>query len=801
MKHSELISKLSLDDKIALLSGKGFYTTKENDKINLPSITFADGPLGVRKVDEDPDSAMKLTGEKSICYPSTSLIASSWDCDLVEEMGKTIGEDCLGKKVGVLLGPGMNIKRSPYCGRNFEYFSEDPLLSGELAGSFVKGVQSNGISTCIKHFAANNQETRRMTVDSVVDERTLRELYLKNFEIAIKKGNPDAVMCAYNRLNGTYCCENNTLLTDILRKEWGYNGLVMSDWGATNIRPDGIKAGLDLEMPGDGSMSYPDITKALEEKTLEEKDIDECLDRVLDLLLKTAENLKKEVKVDEKVHVELATKFAEESAILLLNNEKVLPIKKDVKVLLLGELAVKPRYQGNGSSVMNPTECKTLCEEFDEIGLPYDYKQGYKLSDEKPNKTLIQECVKVALQYPKIVICCGLPPSKETEGLDRETLSMPENQIQLIYELAKYNKNIIVLLYAGAPVTMPWIDFVQSVLLMYLPGQMGSKAAVKILTGDVNPSGKLAESFPLYDNDVPCYLYSPGDIKRALYREGLFVGYRYYDTAKIPVLFPFGYGLSYSTFEYKDLKLSSEEINDNDKLQVEVTVENTSDVDGKEVVQLYVSFDKSTLYTPLKELKAFKKVLIKAKSSEIIKFELDKSAFEVYDVESKSWVVESGSYTILVGKNSADLPLIKKIKVTSTKEVKLVDLKADCPWYFEPKPEEIPLEQFNKLYGKEIDTIIEIPVKGYFTLDNTVEEMSGQSMAIRMFVKGIKAGLAAKLKVGLNNPSLIMMTEIIKTTPLKNLPRASMGSMKKEQAEAILSMGNGQVYAGMKSLF
>lgn len=580
MKHLDLIEKLTLEEKVQLLSGKDNYSSKGMEKINLPSLSMCDGPLGVRKL-ENENTINPHDGIPATCFPCPALLASSWDPKLVEEVGKAIGEEAVASKVSVHLAPGTNIKRSPLNGRNFEYMSEDPVLSGEITAGYIKGVQSTGVSSTIKHFACNNQETRRMTVDSVVDERALREIYLRPFEIAIKKSNPKAVMCAYNKLNGVYCCENEKLLTDILRKEWGFKGIVMSDWGATNIRSE--------EMPGNNGLSDEEIINAVKEKKLDEEIVNKRVDDLLEFLLNASkivddtttetteattetteataagaddkekekkgykekeEKEKEKPKYDITKHKNIATKAVEQSAILLKNNGNVLPLKKDAKILVIGEMAMKPRYQGAGSSYINPTEIKSFVEQLTELKYPFDYKQGYELTNSKPNNKLIKQCTDVALQYPKIVIICGLPAEKESEGFDRTTLSLPDCQTRLIYELSKFNKNIIVVLHTGSAVTMPFSDIVESILLMYLPGQMGNLGCIKLLYGDANPCGKLTESFPNELCDTPCSSYFPGDVKRSVYRESIYVGYRYYDTAKIPVLYPFGYGLSYSKFKY-----------------------------------------------------------------------------------------------------------------------------------------------------------------------------------------------------------------------------------------------------------
>lgn len=803
MKHQDLIEKLTLEEKVQLLSGKDAFTSKAFEKINLPSVNFADGPFGIRKArvenQVNPHDSIPAT-----CFPSPALLASSWDPKLVEEVGKAIGEEAVASDIAIHLAPGTNIKRSPLNGRNFEYMSEDPLLAGEISAGYIKGVQSTGVSSTLKHFACNNQETRRMTVNAVVDERALREIYLRPFEIAIKKANPKAVMCAYNKLNGVYCSENSKLLSDILRKEWGFKGIVMSDWGATNIRSEGVKSGLDLEMPGNGGMSDEEVLNSIKEKKLDEEILNKRVDDLLEFLLEASKINKEGEKDDKKEgeetpkyditkHKNIATKAVEQSAILLKNNGNVLPLKKDTKILVIGEMAIKPRFQGGGSSFVNPTELKSFVDQLTECNYPFDYKQGYELSSTKPNNKLIKQCTDVALQYPKIVVICGLPAEKESEGYDRTSLNLPDCQTRLIYELSKFNKNIIAVLHTGSVVTIPFVDIVESLLLMYLPGQMGNLGCIKLLYGDANPCGKLAESFPKELCDTPCSSYFPGDIKRSIYRESIYVGYRYYDSAKIPVLFPFGYGLSYSKFKYSDLKLSSDNISDKDKLEVSFKVENDSDVNGYEITQLYVHDEKSTIFRPNKELRAFKKVPVKARGSITVKLTLDKSAFAYYNVEEKDWCVESGEFTILVGSNVNDLPLSEKVTVKSSKEdVKITDLSSDCKWYFEPSKGVIPIEQFEKLYGEKIDTDISMPVKGSYTSDNTLEEISAHSNVGKKALESLKTSLMENMKCGPNDIALLMMYESMKCSPIKNLPRGSGGMITQARVDEIITQCNTQ---------
>ncbi len=672
-KISKTLSQLTLEEKASLCSGLGFWFTQPIERLDVPSIMLTDGPHGLRKQLEQADHLGINESVPATCFPTGAGLASSWDRDLVEQVGVALGEEAQAENVSVLLGPGANIKRSPLCGRNFEYFSEDPYLSSQLAKHHILGVQSQGVGTSIKHFVANNQEYKRMSVDTLVDERTLREIYLASFETAIVEAKPWTVMCAYNKLNGTYCADNYKLLTEVLREEWGYEGLVVSDWGAEDDRIEGIKAGMDLEMPGNNGLNDKSIIEAVKNGELDEEDLDKVVARLLELAFKGAENAQ-DITYNKEEHHALARKVASECMILLKNDDNVLPLTKSQKVAVVGDLAKNPRYQGGGSSHINPTFLPSALEEIEKMGTVC-YAQGYDSNVDEPSEALEAEAIKLARDNEVVVVFAGLPDRYESEGYDRKHMNMPENQIHLIEELCKVNKNVVVVLSNGSPIEMPWLNSAKAVLEGYLGGQAGGGAAADVLYGKVNPSGKLAETFPIKLKDNPSALNFPGKENEVSYKEGLFVGYRYYDAKEMKTLFPFGFGLSYTTFKYTGIQVSKEEIDDTEKVKVTVTVKNTGDIVGKEVVQLYVRDVEASVIRPEKELKEFAKVELAPGEEKEVVFTLSKRAFAYYNVKIKDWHVETGDFEILVGSSVNDLPLRTSVKVNSTVKVKKVYTK------------------------------------------------------------------------------------------------------------------------------
>jgi beta-glucosidase len=670
----KLISQMTLEEKASLCSGEDFWHTKGIDRLGIPSIMMTDGPHGLRKQAAAADHLGINNSVPATCFPSAVGLASTWNKELINKVGVALGEECQAENVSVLLGPGANIKRSPLCGRNFEYFSEDPYLSSQMAAHHIKGVQSQGVGTSLKHFAVNNQEHRRMSVDAIVDERTLREIYLASFEGAVKEGKPWTVMCSYNKVNGEYASENNYLLNEILKDEWGFEGFVVSDWGAVNERAYGLENGLDLEMPSSFGVGEKKIIEAVNNGQLSEEKLDRAVERILNIIFKAVDNKRENASYDKNSHHQLAREVASESMVLLKNEDSILPLKKWGTVAVIGGFAQSPRYQGGGSSHINPTKLDNILEEIAAVSgeeTTVLYAQGYDLKSDAVDENLINEAKAVAQRADTAILFVGLPDRYESEGYDREHLRIPENHHQLIEAVAEVNSNVVVVLSNGAPIEMPWLDKVKAVLEAYLGGQALGGAIADILFGIANPSGKLAETFPVKLSDNPSYFNFPGEGDKVEYKEGIFVGYRYYDKKEIEPLFPFGYGLSYTSFEYSNLSIDKKIIKDTDTVTVRVNVKNTGNMAGKEIVQLYVQDVENSVIRPEKELKGFEKVDLQPGEEKTVTFTLDKRSFSYYNVELKDWHVETGDFRILVGKSSRDIVLSETIHVESTVHVPL----------------------------------------------------------------------------------------------------------------------------------
>ena len=665
MDIDKIMKELTLAEKAYLVSGNSSWTVGRIEGAGIPEIFVSDGPYGLRK--QDTDTAEIYDSIDAVAFPTSAATASSFDKDLMFEIGTALGKECQAEDVAVILGPAINIKRSPLCGRNFEYISEDPYVAGEMSAALINGVQSQDVGTSLKHFAANNQETERMYASSDMDERTLREIYLAGFETAVKKSDPWTLMCSYNRINGTYASENKWLLTDVLRDEWGYDGLVMSDWGAVSDRIKGIAAGLDLEMPGSGGVNDARIVEAVETGKLAEEDLDKAVRNVLNLIEKYHSKKREEVFDREKDH-EIAV-HAEEESIVLLKNDDVLPIKADEKIAIIGGFAENPRFQGGGSSHINAHNIVSAVSVADSFG-SFTYTEGFPYDGDQMSDEMKNQAVEAAKNADKVVVFAGLPDAYESEAYDRSHMRLPECQNILIDELLKLSKPVIIVLHNGSPVEMPWADYVDGIVEAYLGGEGVGEAVMKVLYGKVNPSGKLAESFPKKVEDNPSYLSYLGQNHRCNYSEGIFVGYRYYDTKKMDVLFPFGFGLSYTTFNYSNLKVSvggsavsgAVDIN-SDKITVSVDVTNTGNMAGKEIVQLYISDKTKAAIRPVHELKGFEKIALNPGETGTVSFELDKRSFAWFNEAISDWYAAGGEYVIEIGKSSRDIVLTETIEV------------------------------------------------------------------------------------------------------------------------------------------
>ncbi len=660
----KLISELTLEEKAGLTSGKDAWLTKAVERLGIGQSRTSDGPHGLRADDYSrPDHATM----PAVCFPTAVTTAASFDRDMLYQLGEELGTECRAYGVDVLLGPGVNIKRSPLCGRNFEYFSEDPYLAGQLGAAFVNGVQSKGVGTSLKHFFANSQETRRFTSSSEIDERTIREIYLPAFENVVKKAQPWTIMASYNKINRTYATENKKFIDEVLRKEWGFEGLVVSDWGATHDRVAAIVAGTDLTMPATDSDHV--IVEAVKNGTLPEEALDLCCERVLELVFKSEEHRDPNAKCDVEAAHQLARKFAANSLVLLKNDGKMLPLKKTDKVAFIGAFAEKPRLQGGGSSHIVETKITSALEAAKEAGIDVEYAPAYNRETGGTDDRLFAEALELAKTAEKVVLFIGLPDRMESEGGDRQHIRLPEAHDLLVRAVCALNPNTAVVLHNGSPVAMPWIDAPKAVLEAYLGGQAVGGAVVDILFGDVNPSGRLAESFPKKLEDNPSYLWYFGEGDTVTYNEGLFVGYRYYETKKLEPLFPFGFGLSYTDFEYSNLRLSRWEMSEDMTLGVSVDVKNVGEVKGKEVVQLYVAPVRGKVIRPAKELRDFAKIELEPGETKTVHFELSKRAFAYWSVEKKDWAVENGRYEIQIGRDSHNVALSHGIAIKPENEL------------------------------------------------------------------------------------------------------------------------------------
>ena len=667
-KIRERIGQMTLEEKASLCSGLDFWHTKGIERLGIPSVMVTDGPHGLRKQEENADHLGLNESVEAVCFPAGCALAASFSREAAARLGEILGNECQAENVSTILGPAMNIKRSPLCGRNFEYYSEDPLLATEIGTAYVKAVQSKNIGTSPKHFMANNQEYRRMTSSSEMDERTAREIYLAAFEGMVKHGKPWTIMNSYNRLNGTYLCENKEILTDVLRKDWGFDGYVMTDWGAMNCRVDALKAGCNLEMPGGSCITDGQIVKAVKDGELDEEILNKSCEELLNIVFRYAENRDENAVFDRDKDHEAARELEEECIVLLKNEDGILPLSREKKIAIIGKYAKMPRYQGGGSSHINSSKVDCALDSISSWA-EVVYARGYEDGEDVTDENMLHEAVEAAKQSEAAVIFAGLPDSFESEGYDRTHLHMPDCQNRLIEEVGKVQPNTVVVLHNGAPVEMPWLSQVKGVVEAYLGGQAVGSAVANVLYGKVNPSGRLPETFPLRLQDTPCYLNYGKEPDRAEYREGVFVGYRYYTSKEMPVLYPFGYGLSYTTFEYNNLRVEKDSIKESETVKVTVDVTNSGQISGKEVVQLYVGKKDNTSVRPVRELRAFDKIPLQPGETKTVEFVLGSRAFAYWEEEIHDWFVESGVYEIQMGKSASEILLSAELQVEGEKVI------------------------------------------------------------------------------------------------------------------------------------
>ena len=778
MKHADLVSRLTLEEKCHLLSGRDFWQTQSVKRLGIDSITLSDGPHGVRK-QEGAGDQLGLNGSlPATCYPTAATMANSWDPALGEALGEMLGEEAASQDVCVLLGPGLNIKRSPFCGRNFEYFSEDPYLAGKMAAGYIRGIQKNGVSACPKHFAANNTELRRMASNSVVDQRTLREIYLTNFEIAVKEGRPKAIMSSYNMVNGVYANENEQLLQKILRDTWGFDGFVVSDWGACNDFVDGVRAGSHLEMPSTGGDSPHQLMQAVYEGRISEEEVDVRVDELLDVVLSTRKAVDglKGKPFDVDAHHAFAQKASEQSIVLLKNEDNVLPLKRGSRVAVIGEFAQKARYQGAGSSVVNCTRLDNTMDVISNFDLNVvGFAPGYPRHG-APDESMMQQAADLAKQADYVLLYLGLDEISESEGLDRSTLSIPPCQIETLQAVSRANPNVIVVLSAGSSIEMPWLDRCRALVHGYLCGQAGASAVLRVLLGEVNPSGKLSESYPLRYEDCSSAPYFPARERNVEYREGLYVGYRYYDTARVPVLFPFGFGLSYTTFAYSDLRLS-------DKAAT-FTLTNTGDRDGAEVAQLYVHAVNPTVYRPNKELKGFQKVFLKAGESKTVTIPLDDKAFRYWNTVTGKFEIDGGDYEIQIGASVADVKLSGTVTVAGTGAPACEDLSR-LPSYVSGHIKAVSDQEFAALLGHEIP---DGRWAGTIQPNDAIAQLYyARSLKARLVWKVMDSLLQRSVKKGEPDLNIIFTYNM----PIRAIGKMAGGLVSQEMCDGILAIVNG----------
>lgn len=792
MKYKDVIEKMSLEEKASLCVGNDYWHSLELEKYGIPKITMSDGPHGLRVQKTKADNLGINESEISTCFPASASLGNTWNRELVYLLGKTLGKEARKEEVNIVLGPAINIKRSPLCGRNFEYFSEDPYLTGILGMEYVKGLQSENVGACVKHFAVNNQENRRRTIDVVIDESALREVYLKAFEMIIKNAKPWSIMSAYNKVNGEYCSENQHLLNDILRKEWNFDGIVISDWGAENDRVKGLKATHELEMPGGRGNGAEEIVESVKNGEISETELNEAVDRIIDIARKGNNQFAYDEKsgsylemnkagketsceYNQKVHHEIAEKIAEETIVLLKNDNNILPIKNK-KIAVIGDMAKTPRYQGAGSSTINPYKIENAYDNLVQNGIDVEYAQGYERIESENDEKLRSEAVTVAKNNDVVLVFAGLTENYESEGVDRETLDMPDNQNKLIDEICNVNENVIVVLSNGSPILMPWKDKVKGILAGYIGGEAGGKAVVDCILGNVNPSGKLAETYPNKLEDTSCFNNYPGNEITVEYKESVYVGYKYYDKVGKDVLFPFGFGLSYTEFEYSDLKVNIE----NEKVDIRFKIKNVGDVAGKEIAQIYVKKADSAAFRPDKELRDFAKVDLNPGEEKDVHIVLDRAGFEYYDIENDRWQVEAGEYEILVGKSSRNIVLNDKIVINSDD---VCVKKEFCEKYYTGDVQNITDEEFEKLIGRKLpDKVLKIKD---ITAENTLEQIKNTAIGKVIYDNQLEKMNRLLREQNVNKATKVMM-DLQK--PLKKFYEKKSSKITKEMVDELIAM-------------
>ena len=781
MDIRDIIQSLSTEQKAALLQGWTTWTTLELKDKGIPPMFMSDGPVGLRKQAGAGDHLGLNASVPATCFPTAATMANSWDTSLGEELGRTLGAEAAANDVHVVLGPGLNIKRSPLCGRNFEYFSEDPYLSGKMAASYIKGIQHNGVAACPKHFAVNSQELRRMSMDSVLDERTMREIYLTGFEIAVKEGRAKALMSSYNMVNGKYANENAHLLTDILRNEWGFDGYVVTDWGGDNNHTEGVKAGNNLVMPAPGPDCAIGLLEDLRAGRIDEITIDNRVEELLRVVFDTNEAVAKQSKIfDAEAHHIVARRCAEGS-IVLLDNDGILPLNEGASVAVIGDFAKTPRYQGAGSSQVNATKIDNLYDSLEKYLNITGYAQGFDRNDPNPIDKLICEAVEVARKAETVLLCVGLDEILESEGMDRLHMELSKSQQKLINEVCAVNKNVILVLSGGAPFVMPDRSLYRAAIHGYLGGQAGAGAMADAIIGKVNPSGKLNESWPHRLEDNPSYPYFPSKERTAEYREGLYVGYRYYDTAGKSVRYPFGYGISYTDFDYSDIKA--------DKNSVSFTLSNVGKVDGAEVAQVYISCKNGNVYRPKKELKGFVKVFLKAGESKTVKAELDDKAFRYYNAEKNCWEIEDADYEIIVGASVSDIRLSVTVHIDGAKCEKN---SPEC--YYNADIENVSDKEFEALLGRPIP---DGKWSGLLTENDAICQLYYAKCGLARLVCKVLTSLKNKSEAK-GKPDLNIL--FIYNMPFRAIGKMAGGMVSRKMVDDILFIVNGHFFRGLGRL-